>query len=122
MKQTSVFAAIAVLFLAFSPAAVAQVITGSITGTVSDETGAVLPGVEITVQNQETGISRTVISNDEGSYRAPSLTVGPYEVRGELAGFQTTVRSGISLTVGRIAVVDITLQIGAITEQVFVIP
>ncbi len=120
MKQTSVFAAIAVLFLAFSPAAVAQVITGSITGTVSDETGAVLPGVEVTVQNQDTGVSRTTISDDQGAYRAISLSLGPYEVRAELAGFQTIIRSGITLTVGREAVVDLTLRVGAITEQVFV--
>ena len=61
MKQSSVFAAIAVLVLVFSPVAVAQTITGNIIGTVSDETGAVLPGVEVTVQNQDTGVSRSVV-------------------------------------------------------------
>ena len=94
MRQSNLFAAIAVLVLVFSPAAVAQVITGTIIGTVSDETGAVLPGVEITVQNQSTGISRTVVSNDEGSYRAQSLAVGPYEVRAELAGFSNDGPNG----------------------------
>ena len=120
MRQSNLFAAIAVLVLVFSPVAVAQVITGTIIGTVSDETGAVLPGVEITVQNQDTGISRSVVSNDEGSYRAQSLAVGPYEVRAELAGFQTMIRTGIGLTVGQQAVVNLTLQIGAISEQVIV--
>ena len=120
MNRSCVFAAIAVLVLVFSPVAVAQTITGNIIGTVSDETGAVLPGVEITVQNQDTGISRTVVSNDEGSYRAQSLASGPYEVRAELAGFQTLIRTGIGLTVGQQAVVDLTLQIGAISEQVIV--
>ena len=120
MNKSRLFAAIAVLLLTFSPAAVAQVITGSISGTVADETGAVLPGVEVTVSNQDTGFSRTVISNDRGSYRAPSLQLGPYEVRGELAGFQTVIRSGINLTLGREALVDLTLPIGAITEQVVV--
>ncbi len=120
MKQSSVFAAIAVLVLVFSPVAVAQTITGNIIGTVSDETGAVLPGVEITVRNQDTGISRSVVSNDDGTYRAQSLAVGPYEVRAELAGFQTLIRTGIGLTVGQQAVVNLTLQIGSISEQVIV--
>ena len=119
-RTTSLFAITATLFLLCVSTAAAQVITGTIVGTVSDETGAVLPGVEVTVRNQDTGISRTVVSNDEGSYRAQSLPVGPYEVRAELAGFQTTVRSGFGLTVGQQAVVDLTLQVGEITEQVFV--
>ena len=74
MKQSSVFAAIAVLILVFSSIASAQVITGSISGTVADETGAVLPGVEVTVNNLDTGFTRTVISNDRGAYRAPSYS------------------------------------------------
>jgi hypothetical protein len=61
-----------------------------------------------------------VISDDRGSYRAVLLPVGPYEVRAELPGFQTTVRSGLSLTVGREAVVNLELRVGEITEQVFV--
>ena len=120
MRQSSLFAAIAVLVLVFSPVAVAQVITGTIIGTVSDETGAVLSGVEITARNQDTGISRTVVSNDEGTYRAQSLAVGPYEVRAELAGFQTVIRTGIGLTVGQQAVVNLELRVGEITEQVIV--
>ena len=120
MNRSCVFAAIAVLVLVFSPVAVAQTITGNIIGTVSDETGAVLPGVEISVRNQDTGISRSVVSNDEGSYRAQSLAVGPYEVRAELAGFQTVIRTGIGLTVGQQAVVHLELRVGEITEQVIV--
>ena len=120
MTGSRVFAAIAVLVLVFSPVTVAQVITGTIIGTVSDETGAVLPGVEITVQNQNTGISRTVVSNDAGSYRAQSLAVGPYEVQAELAGFQTVIRTGIRLTVGQQAVVNLELRVGEISEQVIV--
>jgi len=120
MNRSRAFAAIAVLVLVFSPAAVAQVITGSISGTVADETGAVLPGVEVSVSNQDTGFSRTIITDDRGAYRAPSLPVGPYEIRGILAGFQTVIRTGISLTVGRQAVVNLELRVGEITEQVIV--
>ena len=120
MNRSPVFGAIAVLVLFFSPIASAQVTTGSISGTVADETGAILPGVEVTINNLDTGLSRTAISDDRGAYRAPSLPVGPYEIRGALAGFQTAVRTGITLTVGREAVVDLELRIGEITEQVVV--
>ncbi len=120
MNRNRVFAAIAVLVLVFSSIASAQVITGSISGTVADETGAVLPGVEVTVSNQDTGFSRTIITDDRGAYRAPSLPVGPYEIRGVLAGFQTVIRTGISLTVGRQAVVNLELRVGEITEQIIV--
>jgi len=120
MNRNRVFAAIAVLVLVSSSIASAQVITGSISGTVADETGAVLPGVEVTINNLDTGLSRTAISDDRGAYRAPSLPVGPYEVRAELAGFQTVIRTGISLTVGRQAVVNLELRVGEITEQVIV--
>ena len=97
-----------------------QVTTGTIFGTVSDETGGVLPGVEITLTNIDTGISRTVITGDEGNYNAPNLTLGNWEVQAVLAGFQTAVRSGIQLTVGREAGVDISMSIGEITERVVV--
>jgi len=98
----------------------AQTTTGSISGTVTDETGGVLPGVDIVLTNTDTGASRTVISDDEGRYRGPNLTLGNYEVEAALAGFQTSVRSGIQLTVGREAVVNIQLSIGEISERVVV--
>ena len=98
----------------------AQTTTGTISGTVTDETGGVLPGVDIALTNTDTGVSRTVISDDEGRYRSPNLTLGHYEVEAALAGFQTSVRSGIQITVGREAVVDIRLSIGANSERVVV--
>jgi len=98
----------------------AQTTTGTILGTVSDETGGVLPGVEITLTNTDTGASRTVVSDDEGRYRSPNLTLGNWEVQAALTGFQTSVRSGIQLTVGREAVVNLRLSIGEITERVVV--
>ena len=98
----------------------AQTTTGTILGTVTDETGGVLPGVEITLSNTDTGISRAVVTGDEGTYQAPNLSLGNYEVEAGLAGFQTSVRSGIQLTVGREAVVNIRLSIGEISERVVV--
>ncbi len=98
----------------------AQTITGTISGTVKDQAGAVLPGVTITVTNLETGIARTTTTDSDGRYHVPQLSLGEYQVQAELEGFKTEVRTGIKLTVGREAIVDFTLQVGQITEQVTV--
>lgn len=101
-------------------AALAQVTTATIFGTVKDETGAILPGANITIKNLDTGITRTMVTDDEGRYRAPNLALGTYEVTAALTGFQTGVRTGIKLTVGSEAMVDFTLKVGEITEKVVV--
>src|SRR5207247_4324006 len=80
--------------------------------------GAVLPGVNVAIQNQDTGISRTVTTNETGRYSAPALGLGNYQVTAQLEGFQSQVRSGIALTVGREAVVDFTLAVGSVTQTV----
>ncbi len=98
----------------------AQTTNAIISGTVSDETGGVLPGVGVTVINTETGISRDTVTDDSRRYSIAQLALGGYEVRADLPGFRTTVRSGITLTVGREAVVNITLSVGDITEEVVV--
>jgi len=104
----------------FSAIAVAQVTTGTISGTVSDPTGAAVSGATVSLKSAETAISRTVITGADGRYRAPELGLGSYEITAEAAGFQTVIRSGITLTVGREAVVDFTLQVGAIAERITV--
>src|SRR5262249_1171784 len=96
--------------------ALAQVNTATISGTVHDASGAVLPGVSVVIQNQDTGISRTVSTNETGRYSAPALGLGNYQVTAQLQGFQSQVRSGIALTVGREAVVDFTLAVGAVSQ------
>ena len=92
----------------------------TILGTVKDESGAVLPGASIMVKSVETGAVRTVISDEAGRYRVPQLAVGSYDVQAELPGFQTSVRSGIILTLGREALVDFSLKVGQVTESVTV--
>ena len=96
----------------------AQVTTGTISGTVRDSSGAALPGVQIVILNEQTGISRTVQTDPAGRYSAPLLSLGNYRVTGTLEGFQTEVRSGIELTVGREAIVDLSLTVGAMTQSV----
>ena len=102
------------------PVLLAQGTTGTISGTVMDETGGVIPGITVTVTHLETSSSRNVVSNDSGRYAVSNLQVGAYEVKGELTGFQTSIRAGIELTVGRSAVVDLTMRVGEITELVTV--
>src|SRR3989442_9149525 len=96
----------------------AQVTTGTISGVVQDSSGAVIPGVSVTVKNVETGIARTATTDEGGRYTVPDLSLGNYEVDAQLPGFQTEVRSGITLTVGRSAVVNFALKVGQLSDKV----
>ena len=96
----------------------AQVTTGSIAGTVADASGAVLPGAKVTILNEDTGITRSAQSDAAGHYSAPSLGLGNYKVTANMEGFKSQVRIGIVLTVGRSAVVDFKLSVGAVTQSV----
>jgi len=118
MREIRVWMVVVLLVLSFASAAFSQAVTGTITGTVRDSTGAVLPGTRVVLVNQDTGLSRTVQSNAAGRYLASSLSLGNYEVTATLEGFQTQIRSGIVLTVGREAVVDLVLSVGAVTQTV----
>jgi hypothetical protein len=109
-----------VLFLGFTSLGMAQLDTGTISGTLTDSSGAAVPGATITIRNVETGIARNLLTNEVGRYDAPALPVGTYEVRASLTGFQTLVRSGITLTVGRNAVVDMALQVGEVAQAITV--
>lgn len=108
------------LSLVLSPAALAQVASGTISGAVQDQTGAVLPGVEVMATNTATNRTRSAISDDIGRYRFSGLSVGDYEVSATLPGFRTAVRSGVHLTVNSESVVNLTLQIGEVTDRVTV--
>ena len=100
--------------------AIAQMPTATILGLVKDSTGAVVPGASLTARNTETGQTRTGVSAGDGAYRFSALPVGNYEVRAEQSGFQAAVRSGVTLTVAQEAVVNFTLEVGAITQTVAV--
>src|SRR5215213_7679436 len=104
--------------LGLSPGAWAQGASGTITGTVSDETGAVLPGATVTVKNEDTGVTRELVSGEGGHFRATDLPPGPYAVTATLTGFGTLARRGIVLTVGREAVVDLSLKVGGIKDVI----
>jgi hypothetical protein len=98
----------------------AQKITGTISGVVSDPTGAVVPQATVTITNTETGLVRTVTTNEIGEYTAPDLPNGNYRITVKQASFKETVASNVELHVASTALVNIQLQMGNTTEQVMV--
>jgi hypothetical protein len=105
--------------VAFGAAAHAQTVA-SISGAITDESGAVLTGATITVKNDETGAQRIVTADDAGRYDVESLAVGQYEVKAEAAGFRPEIRTGIALVVGQHTEVNLTLRVGQLQEAVIV--
>jgi hypothetical protein len=94
----------------------AQAANGNIEGTISDATGAVLPGVTVTVTNTDLGSSRGVVTNDQGLFRAPLLPLGAYEVDAELPGFNKYHQAGVTLSAGQTIVLNIRLEVGVRVE------
>lgn len=100
--------------------ALAQIGTATITGSATDSTGAVIPGVEVTVTNVDTNFKFTARTNTEGLYRVPSLQPGPYRITFQASGFKQFVRDGVMLRTGDVLPVNATLEIGALTESIAV--
>lgn len=109
---------VVVFVLVCSVFANAQITTGTISGTIKDPSGAVLPGATVVVVAEETGSSRTVQSNAAGYYTAQSLNPGRYQITASMNGFQKLVRNGVELTLGRQVVVNLELQVGAVSQSV----
>src|SRR5262249_14828232 len=92
--------------------------TSQITGMVKDQTGAVLPGAEVTAMQADTGAKRTVVSDETGSYILTNLPIGPYRLEVALPGFRTYVQTGIILQVGSNPTIPVVLALGQVSEQV----
>src|SRR5438309_1422112 len=92
--------------------------TAQMGGIVRDSSGAVLPGVEVTATQTDTGIKRMVVTNETGFYVLPSLPLGPYRLEAALPGFRTFIQTGIVLQVNSSPVVNPSLEVGQVTEQV----
>ena len=106
------------LLAAIHVVASAQETTGTITGVTSDQTGAVLPGVAVTIRNTNTSTSRTVVTNEAGLYTASLLPVGAYEVTFELSGFQPVTLTSVELHVNDRLKLDGRLRVGGVAESV----
>src|SRR5262245_58975091 len=112
--------ALLVLFLGFAMPALAQSTTGSISGVVVDQSTSVLPGVTVDVRNVETGVQRSMVTDERGRYRALNLAPGRYRVHAELSGFQPVETEDLVVQIGLDVPVDLTLGLGTITESVTV--
>jgi len=111
------------LLLVFLPAillAQSQATTGVIEGTVTDDTGAALPGVTVTIHNTATNYETTVITDSAGRFRGVLLPLGPYEVTASLQGFGKQVQKGIDLAVGQTLILSIKLKQAAVSEEIVV--
>src|SRR5216684_5994290 len=92
--------------------------TAQISGTARDQSGAVLPGVEIRATQTDTGITRDSVTNETGSYVLTNLPIGPYRLEATLPGFRTYAQTGIVLQVNSGPTVNVVLEVGQVSEQV----
>ena len=109
-----------VMALLVASAAVAQQGTTELRGRVVDAQGGVLPGVTVTVRNQETGMFRETVSAGDGSFIASGLVPGTYQVSAELQGFKKFERKDLRLEVGKTASIDVTMAVGSLEETITV--
>ena len=105
-------ACLAILFTVIGIPAFAQKITATIRGTVTDTTGGVVPGANVTVRGEDTGVTRSTVTNSSGVYSFPELQVGSYTVEVAISGFKTSVVKGIALNVADDRGVDVKLETG----------
>ena len=118
MRNIGISIAATFLFCILTCSAVFGQSTAQISGSVKDQTGAVLPGTEVTMSQTETGLNRTTVTDETGSYSLPNLPIGPYRLEASLPGFRSYAQTGIVLQVNSNPVVNIVLQVGQVSEQV----
>src|SRR5262245_50892379 len=94
--------------------------TAQLNGTVRDSSGAVLPGVTVTVTQTDTGLVRTTVTDESGAYLLTNLPTGPYRLEAALQGFRTYAQTGIVLQVGATAAINVVLAVGSLEETVAV--
>src|SRR5882672_7562104 len=107
-----------VLLATTASLAVAQITSATLSGTIKDQTGGVLPGVDVVVKNVDTGLTRSAVSDSNGYYTVPGLSPGKYEARASLQGFTTAVQTGIALEVAQQAGLNFNLKIGVTSETI----
>jgi hypothetical protein len=111
------------MVLAFALAASsagAQILYGSITGVAKDSQGAAIPGATVTIVNKDTNLTRDTVTGGDGSFTLNNVLPGPYDVKISLTGFREAVRTNVPVTIGQISRVEMTLEVGALTETVTV--
>ncbi len=122
MKATKLAAWLCVFLLVGVSSASAQGVgaSGDIKGTITDPSGAVLPGATVIVANADKGVKHTVTTGERGEYRITGLAPAAYDVTVQSSGFQTQVARGVVVAVGQTAVMDFQLQVSAVATEVVV--
>jgi hypothetical protein len=110
--------ALATILCAFTQVSSAQVLYGSLTGTVTDSSDAAVPGATITITNKATGAVRTAATNDQGGYNIPTVQGGLYTLKITKDGFRTVVQDNVEVLVNSTARVDMKLQLGQVAETI----
>src|SRR5438309_1417469 len=118
MKRILVITIAAILTIIVGSTEIWAQATAQISGTVRDQSGAVLPGVEITATQTDTGVSRSSVTNETGSFVLPNLPIGSYKVEASLPGFRKYVRTGIVLQVNGNPEINVVLEIGQVSEEI----
>jgi hypothetical protein len=114
-----VFAIVVGFALAFlSASSYAQTVGGTISGTVTDPSGAIIPGVQVSIKDLATAVVRTVSTGNAGFYTAPNLLPGTYQITAAVSGFFTAVQSGVVVTVGAEQVINIQMRVGAVAQTI----
>ena len=119
MKKRCLFAAFCLLTCIFTSLATSQTITGFLEGKISDKSGAVVPGANVTVVNTETGLSRSTVTNGTGDYRLINLPVGNYKVTVEASSFHAQSAT-VQLTIDKTATMDFSLEPSSVKEEITV--
>jgi Carboxypeptidase regulatory-like domain len=121
MHMRACLLAVGAFLLVIDPSlAQAQISNATVLGTVTDATGAAVPGAPIQVKNIETNFTQSTVADEVGRFRIPNLPIGTYEVQASAQGFVTTIRQGVLLGVGSESVVDLSLQVGPAEVTIFV--
>ncbi|UCF38308.1 MAG: carboxypeptidase regulatory-like domain-containing protein, partial [Acidobacteriota bacterium] len=106
--------------LTMTPTVLAQVLYGTIVGNVTDQSGAAVPGADVTVTNQETNRTLTTITNELGAYSFTTLRPGNFTVEVIMPGFKEFERTNVPVTVNNVTRVNVMLQVGEVSETVTV--
>ncbi len=118
--QSWLAAAAAATICVLPPLAAAQALYGSLTGTISDSTGAAVPGATVTITNQDTGLELSGVTDGTGTYTIRNITGGTYTLKASLQGFKEFVQTDIPITAGSIVRINGRLEIGALSESITV--